>query len=62
MTAGQPQASSGFGGRFLVFYVLLGAVLAAAVTGLVLVALQPGHRQPPPWSSLAAGEREQPRR
>ena len=51
MTAGQPQASSGFGGRFHVFYVLLGAVLAAAITGLVLVVLQPGHRKPPAWSA-----------
>jgi hypothetical protein len=51
MTAGQPQTSSGFGGRFLVFYVLLGAVLAAAITGLVLVVLQPGHRKPPAWSA-----------
>jgi hypothetical protein len=45
------QAVSGFGGRFLVFYVLLGAVLAAAVTGLVLVALQPGQPKPPAWST-----------
>jgi hypothetical protein len=44
-------ASSGFGSRFLIFYVLLGAVLAAAVTGLVLVALQPGAPKPPQWSA-----------
>jgi hypothetical protein len=42
---------SGFGGRFLIFYVLLGAVLAAAVTGLVLVALQPGPPKAPKWST-----------
>ncbi len=46
-----PQPRSGFGGRFLIFYVLLGGVLAAAVTGLVLIALQPGPPKPLPWSS-----------
>jgi hypothetical protein len=46
-----PQPRSGFSGRFLIFYVLLGAILAAAVTGLVLVALQPGPPKPVPWSS-----------
>ena len=51
MASTPPRVSSGFGGRFLVFYVLLGAVLAAAITGLVLVVLQPGHRQPPAWST-----------
>jgi hypothetical protein len=46
-----PQPQSGFAGRFLVFYALLGAVLAAALTGLVLVALQPGRPKPAPWSN-----------
>jgi hypothetical protein len=45
------HAVSGFGGRFLIFYVLLGAVLAAAVTGLIMVALQPGAPKPPKWST-----------
>jgi hypothetical protein len=35
----------------MIFYVLLGAVLAAAVTGVVLIALQPGPPKPAPWSS-----------
>ncbi len=48
---GGRQAVSGFGGRFLIFYVLLGAVLAAAVTGLVMVALRPGPPKPPKWST-----------
>ena len=35
----------------MIFYVLLGAVLAGAITGLVLVALQPGKPKPPAWST-----------
>jgi hypothetical protein len=45
------QVRSGFGGRFMLFYFFLGAVLAAAITAFVVVALQPGHPKPPPWSS-----------
>ena len=51
MTSGGPQPTSVFAGRFLIFYALLGGVLAAALTGLVLVALQPSPPKPPKWSS-----------
>ena len=51
MTPDGPQSATVFAGRFLVFYALLGGVLAAAVTGLVVVALQPSPPKPPKWSS-----------
>jgi hypothetical protein len=51
VTSNGPQHASAFAGRFLVFYALLGGVLAAAITGLVLVALQPSPPKPPAWSS-----------
>jgi hypothetical protein len=38
-------------GRFLLVYVGLAAVLVAAVTGGVVLALKGGPAKPPPWSS-----------
>jgi len=37
--------------RFAFIYGSLGLVLAGAVAGVVIVALQPGRPKPPPWSS-----------
>jgi hypothetical protein len=51
VTSSGPQQGSAFAGRFLIFYALLGGVLAAALTGLILVALQKSPPKPPAWSS-----------
>jgi hypothetical protein len=45
------HSSSGFGARFAFIYGGLGAILVAAVVGLVLVARQPGAPKPLPWST-----------
>jgi hypothetical protein len=37
--------------RFGFFYFALGAVLAGAIAGAVLIALQPGKPKPTPWAS-----------
>ncbi len=37
--------------RFTVIYVALGLILAGAIVGVVVIALQPGPRQPAAWSS-----------
>jgi hypothetical protein len=37
--------------RFALAYGGLGAALAAAVTGLIVLVIRPGHHAPPPWST-----------
>jgi hypothetical protein len=36
--------------RFALAYVGLGLALAAAITGLIVLVIRPGHHDPPPWS------------
>jgi hypothetical protein len=43
--------SKRYTGRFAVAYVTLGVVLTAAVTGLVVLVIRPGHTESPPWSA-----------
>jgi len=49
----QPQREqhSGFGPRFAFMYGALGAILVAAIVGVVIVARQPGAPKPPAWST-----------
>jgi hypothetical protein len=37
--------------RFVLAYTLLGAALAAALAGLIVLVIRPGHHAPPPWST-----------
>jgi hypothetical protein len=46
-----PPSPARFSGRFVIIYIALGAVLAGAITGLVILARQPNPPKPPPWSS-----------
>jgi hypothetical protein len=37
--------------RFALAYTTLGIILAAALTGLIVLVISPGHHAPPPWST-----------
>jgi hypothetical protein len=37
--------------RFALAYTALGIILAAALTGLIVLVIDPGHRAAPPWST-----------
>jgi hypothetical protein len=37
--------------RFALAYTALGIILAAALTGLIVLVISPGHYSPPPWST-----------
>jgi hypothetical protein len=37
--------------RFALAYTALGIILAAALTGLIVLVISPGHHSPPPWST-----------
>jgi hypothetical protein len=37
--------------RFVLVYTALGIILAAALTGLIVLVIAPGHRAAPPWST-----------
>src|SRR5437868_5669278 len=37
--------------RFAIAYTALGIIMAAALTGLVVLVIQPGHHAGPPWST-----------
>jgi hypothetical protein len=45
------DTSRRYTGRFIVLYAVLGVVLAAAITGLIVLVIRPGHTNPPAWSS-----------
>jgi hypothetical protein len=46
-----PPQPKRYTSRFVVAYVGLGVALAAAITGLIVLVIRPGHHAPPPWSS-----------
>jgi hypothetical protein len=37
--------------RFALAYIVLGIALAAAITGLIVLVIRPGHHAAPPWST-----------
>ena len=45
------QSGHGHRARFGFFYLALGAVLAGAIAGVVVLAMQPGKPKPKPWAA-----------
>src|SRR5205814_8762686 len=45
------EAPTRYGARFAVAYTALGIILAAALTGLVVLVIRPGYHPGPSWST-----------
>jgi hypothetical protein len=45
------EEPGGYTARFAIVYTILGIILAAGVTGLIVLVIKPGHHAGPPWST-----------
>ncbi|MEI8105036.1 MAG: hypothetical protein WCH31_04230 [Actinomycetes bacterium] len=46
-----PADARRYTSQFALAYAALGIVLIAAITGLIVLVIRPGHHSPPPWST-----------